>query len=311
MIKMFSKNEKGSVTIITLTTILFIIAFLVSTYASVANKRQVQEQLKRETMEIYETETIGDYETEVVNGNTVNANTININTVIERGNVGTIYEELNTIAQAQATLTFIIDIPTVTNSSVTQNATAVTGNLTGYTVTYYYSTDSEDDEYAASTTNSSISGLNDATTYYVWAIARKTDNPDVKSTNYCVVNTGHTHTGDMLNGGGCYTNQITCPGVVTRKKYSHDPWNITYTGDDEVETRRCSIITYEGLTTEADYISGFSYSRSTAGSRYCNVCGVVLSTASTAYKYSIAKEKRATITCYVCGVTKRRYKKRF
>lgn len=51
---MLKKNERGSVTIITLVTILFMLAFLISTYVIVSNRRQAQEQLRREFKTSYE-----------------------------------------------------------------------------------------------------------------------------------------------------------------------------------------------------------------------------------------------------------------
>ena len=48
------EKEKGSITIMTLTTVLFMIAFLVSTFMIIENRRQSQEQIQRETKEIYE-----------------------------------------------------------------------------------------------------------------------------------------------------------------------------------------------------------------------------------------------------------------
>lgn len=48
------KNNKGAITIIVLTTTLFMIAFLVSTYTILANRRQTQAEVKRETKAIYE-----------------------------------------------------------------------------------------------------------------------------------------------------------------------------------------------------------------------------------------------------------------
>lgn len=50
------KKERGSVTIITLTTILFIIAFVVSTFTIIANRRQAQAEIKKETQAIYESD---------------------------------------------------------------------------------------------------------------------------------------------------------------------------------------------------------------------------------------------------------------
>lgn len=48
------RKERGSITIITLTTILFMIAFLVSTFTIIANRRQAQAEIKKETQGIYE-----------------------------------------------------------------------------------------------------------------------------------------------------------------------------------------------------------------------------------------------------------------
>ena len=49
-----TKGEQGAITIITLVTILFMLAFLVSTYTIIANRRQVQAEIKQETAKIYE-----------------------------------------------------------------------------------------------------------------------------------------------------------------------------------------------------------------------------------------------------------------
>lgn len=48
------KKEKGSITIITLVTILFMLSFLISSFAIIANRRQAQAEIKKETREIYE-----------------------------------------------------------------------------------------------------------------------------------------------------------------------------------------------------------------------------------------------------------------
>ena len=48
------KKDKGSITLITLVTILFIVAFLLSTFIIVVNRRQAQEGLKSEVKGIYE-----------------------------------------------------------------------------------------------------------------------------------------------------------------------------------------------------------------------------------------------------------------
>jgi len=48
------KQERGAITIITLVTILFMLAFLISTYTIIANRRQIQAEIKQETAKIYE-----------------------------------------------------------------------------------------------------------------------------------------------------------------------------------------------------------------------------------------------------------------
>ena len=48
------KKERGAITIITLTTVLFMLAFLISTYIIIENRRQAQLETKRETLAIYE-----------------------------------------------------------------------------------------------------------------------------------------------------------------------------------------------------------------------------------------------------------------
>jgi len=48
------KNQRGAITIITLVTILFMLAFLISTYTIIANRRQIQAEIKQETKKIYE-----------------------------------------------------------------------------------------------------------------------------------------------------------------------------------------------------------------------------------------------------------------
>lgn len=50
------KKERGAITLITLATILFMIAFLISTFTIIMNRRQVQAEIKKETKEIYENE---------------------------------------------------------------------------------------------------------------------------------------------------------------------------------------------------------------------------------------------------------------
>lgn len=48
------KKANGAITIITLVTILFMLAFLISTYTIISNRRQAQEEIKSETKDIYE-----------------------------------------------------------------------------------------------------------------------------------------------------------------------------------------------------------------------------------------------------------------
>ena len=48
------KKDRGSITIITLVTILFMLSFLISTYVIISNRRQAQTEIKRETQETYE-----------------------------------------------------------------------------------------------------------------------------------------------------------------------------------------------------------------------------------------------------------------
>ena len=50
------KKERGAITLITLVTILFMLAFLVSTFTIIMNRRQSQAEIKRETKEIYESD---------------------------------------------------------------------------------------------------------------------------------------------------------------------------------------------------------------------------------------------------------------
>lgn len=50
------KKERGAITLITLATILFMIAFLISTFTIIMNRRQAQAEIKKETKEIYESE---------------------------------------------------------------------------------------------------------------------------------------------------------------------------------------------------------------------------------------------------------------
>lgn len=50
------KKERGAITLITLVTILFMIAFLISTFVIIMNRRQAQAEIKKETQEIYESD---------------------------------------------------------------------------------------------------------------------------------------------------------------------------------------------------------------------------------------------------------------
>lgn len=68
------KKERGSITIITLTTILFLISFLISTYIIIANKRQAQEEIRRKTELLYESDV--ENAEEIYNGYFADANTV-------------------------------------------------------------------------------------------------------------------------------------------------------------------------------------------------------------------------------------------
>lgn len=48
------RKERGAITIITLVTVLFMLAFLISTFVIIANRRQAQAEIKSQTKEIYE-----------------------------------------------------------------------------------------------------------------------------------------------------------------------------------------------------------------------------------------------------------------
>lgn len=48
------KSNRGAITIITLVTVLFMLAFLTSTYVIIANRRQAQAEIKKEIANIYE-----------------------------------------------------------------------------------------------------------------------------------------------------------------------------------------------------------------------------------------------------------------
>lgn len=48
------KKDRGAITIITLTTILFMLAFLIGAYTIVMNRRQVQAEIKKKTKDIYQ-----------------------------------------------------------------------------------------------------------------------------------------------------------------------------------------------------------------------------------------------------------------
>lgn len=50
------KKERGAITLITLVTILLMIAFLISTFTIIMNRRQAQAEIKKETQEIYESD---------------------------------------------------------------------------------------------------------------------------------------------------------------------------------------------------------------------------------------------------------------
>ena len=48
------KKERGSILIITLTTVLFMLAFLISTYTIIANRRQAQAAIRKEAKECFD-----------------------------------------------------------------------------------------------------------------------------------------------------------------------------------------------------------------------------------------------------------------
>lgn len=50
------KKERGAITILTLTTVLFMLAFLISTFTIIANRRQAQAEIKTQTIETYQAE---------------------------------------------------------------------------------------------------------------------------------------------------------------------------------------------------------------------------------------------------------------
>lgn len=50
------KKEHGAITLITLVTILLMIAFLISTFTIIMNRRQAQAEIKKETQKIYESD---------------------------------------------------------------------------------------------------------------------------------------------------------------------------------------------------------------------------------------------------------------
>ncbi len=50
------KNEKGAITLVTLATVIFMLAFLLSSFIIISNRLQAQVEIKRETKKIYESE---------------------------------------------------------------------------------------------------------------------------------------------------------------------------------------------------------------------------------------------------------------
>lgn len=106
-----------------------------------------------------------------------------------------------------APLAFNVNVSGIGNKGWKQGRSETVGTLSGYTVTYHISTSVPANNKAngniANSTATSVTGKNEATTYYVWATAKKGTNV-VGSTNYMTVKTGHTHTGNSTSGGGCY-----------------------------------------------------------------------------------------------------------
>ena len=50
------KNEKGAITLVTLGTVIFMMAFLLSSFIIISNRLQAQTEIKRETKKIYESD---------------------------------------------------------------------------------------------------------------------------------------------------------------------------------------------------------------------------------------------------------------
>ena len=50
------RKQRGAITLITLATILLMLAFLISTFTIIMNRRQAQSEVKRKTKEIYESD---------------------------------------------------------------------------------------------------------------------------------------------------------------------------------------------------------------------------------------------------------------
>jgi len=50
------KSERGSIMLVTLATVIFMLAFLVSSFMIISNKLQAQAEIKRELKNVYESE---------------------------------------------------------------------------------------------------------------------------------------------------------------------------------------------------------------------------------------------------------------
>lgn len=69
------------------------------------------------------------------------------------------------------------------------------------------------------TQNGVVTGMQEQSTYYVWAIATKNEK-SIRSSNYIKITTGHSHSGSSSSGGGCYTTR--CSGGNGYYKYLRD-----------------------------------------------------------------------------------------
>ena len=124
------------------------------------------------------------------------------------------YSNMVEVMLDYAPMEFTVNVSNIKNNGWTQGKSATLGSLTGYSVTYHISNSVPANNTAngniANPTGTLVTGKSDATTYYVWATAKKGTHV-VGSNNYVTVKTGHTHTGSATKGTGCYTGaHVTC-----------------------------------------------------------------------------------------------------